>query len=307
MKEFFKVILYQPFYNILIFLTWLIPGHNIGWSIIALTVLVRIALMPSSAKATRAQKDMKKLAPELAEIKKKFAGDRQGEAAATMELYKKHGVSPWGSCLPLLIQLPILWILYKVFMVGLNTDRFDLLYKFTPYPDHINTIWLGINLAQPDKWILPILAGLAQLLQSWQMKQLNPTPPKTDPDSKNKAADFSQMLSSQMLYIMPVFTVIIAMRLPAALALYWLITTLFMVVQTWWIMKKSTNDQAPNPKQISNSKPQIKEEKKEEQKEELKVEEKKEPRREGIMDRLANRASRYKPRKDVTVEVRKKE
>lgn len=312
MKEFFKVILYQPFYNILIFLTWLIPGHNIGWSIIALTVLVRIALMPSSAKATRAQKDMKRLAPELAEIKKKFAGDRQGEATATMELYKKHGVSPWGSCLPLLIQLPILWILYKVFMVGLNTDRFDLLYKFTPYPDHINTIWLGINLAQPDKWILPILAGLAQLLQSWQMKQLNPTPPKTDSDGKNKSADFSQMLTGQMMYIMPIFTVIIAMRLPAALALYWLITTLFMVVQTWWIMRKNNGSKlmTHDSKQLVKTKEEdikIKSDKPDE--EVSKPIEKDEPkaRREGIMDRLANRASRYKPRKDVTVEVRKKE
>lgn len=307
MKDLFKAILYQPLYNLLIFITWLIPGHNIGWTIIVLTLIIRIILMPSSAKSTRAQKDMKKLAPLLADIKKKYAGDRQGEATATMELYKEHGVSPWGSCLPLLIQLPILWILYRVFMIGLDTNRYDLLYSFTPAPDVINTVWLGIDLSQPDKWILPILAGLAQLLQSWQMKQLNPTPAPSANKSDDKAADFSNMLTGQMMYIMPIFTVIIAMRLPAALALYWFVTTLFMVAQTWWIMRG-------NKPKIKNQKSKLQFTSQNEKTDaefsnnnKIDKEEKPKPKKQSkLMDRLADRATRYKGRKDVTVEIRRK-
>lgn len=295
MKEFFKAILYKPLFNILIFLTWLVPGNNIGWAIVTLTVLIRLALLPSTAKATTAQRDISRLAPLVADIKKKYKDDRQGEAQATMELYKEHGVSPWGSCLPLLIQLPILWVLYRVFMVGLNTERFDLLYKFTPAPDHINTIWLGMDLSQPNRWVLPILAGLAQLLQSWQMKKMNPQPEKGK-DSQNPA-DFSRILSGQMMFIMPIFTVIIAMRLPAALALYWFITTLFMVGQTWWLMRKK---QKPLPV-VSKT------DEKDEPKKELEAPKAEPKKRKGIADRLADRATRYKGRKDVKISIRKKD
>ena len=239
MKELLKVLLYKPLYNILVFLAWLIPGHSIGWAIIVLTLLVRLALWPSSMKATRAQKKMRELAPEIAKLKEQHKGDRQGEAAATMALYKKYGVSPWGSCLPLLIQLPILIILYRVFMNGLGV-RPDLIYGFTPLAD-VNTMWLGLDLAKLGSQtlpILPILAGLAQLVNSWQMKQLNPSPAKNN-DGKPQE-DFGRMLSSQMLFIMPIFTVIIGLRLPGVLALYWLITTLFSILQTWMVMKNKS-------------------------------------------------------------------
>ena len=72
MKEFLRIILYRPLFNLLIFLAWLMPGNNIGWAIIALTLVIRLALLPTSAKATRSQKAMQKLAPELEEIKKKI-------------------------------------------------------------------------------------------------------------------------------------------------------------------------------------------------------------------------------------------
>jgi YidC/Oxa1 family membrane protein insertase len=237
MKELLKIVLYKPLYNLLVFLAWLVPGHSVGWAIIIVTLMVRLALLPSSLKATRSQKRMRDLAPEIAKIKEQYKGDRQGEAAATMALYKKHGVSPWSSCLPLLIQLPILIILYRVLMSGL-VGRLDLIYSFTPHVD-VNVMWLGLDLAKMGSQvfpILPILAGLAQFVNSWQMKQLNPTVPTLGKDGKPKD-DFSRMLNAQMMFVMPIFTVIIGFRLPGALALYWLITTLFSIVQTWWVMK----------------------------------------------------------------------
>ncbi len=299
MKEFLKIILYRPLFNLLIFLAWLMPGNNIGWAIIALTVIIRLILLPSSAKATRSQKAMQKLAPEIAEIKKKFKDDKQGEAQATMALYKEKGISPWGSCLPLLIQLPILFVLYRVFMVGLNTSRFDLLYGFTPAPDHIATVWLGIDLATQGGWILPVLAGVAQLLQSWQTKKMTPTPQKPA-DGKPGAEDFSRVLSNQMLLIMPIFTVIIARSLPAA-ALYWLVTTLFMVVQTWFLTRDKKGEKVME--KIAG----IGEEKKEPLPQEDK--EKKEPTslKKTLTEKMIDRSTRYKGRKDVTVEIRQKD
>lgn len=231
-KLILKTILYRPLYNALIFLVWLIPGHNVAWAIIILTIVIRLILLPSSLKAARAQIKLRDLQPELAKIQAEHKDDKTKQSQAVMEFYKKHKVSPWGSCLPLLIQFPILIILYYVFINGLGTQRFDLLYSFVPRPEFIKTIWLGIDLAKPDRWVLPIITGALQFIQGWQMQ---PKRRKTEDGSqKDKGQEMSQMMTRQMLYLMPVFTIIIAMRLPAALPLYWGITTLFGIGQQWW-------------------------------------------------------------------------
>ncbi len=224
-KLILKTILYRPLYNALIFLVWLIPGHNVAWAIIILTIIIRLILLPSSLKAARAQIKLRDLQPELTKIQAEYKDDKTKQSQAVMAFYKKHKVSPWGSCLPLLIQFPILIVLYYVFINGLGTQRFDLLYSFMPRPEFINTIWLGIDLAKPDRWVLPIITGILQFIQGRQMQ------PKPQP---GKSQDMQTAMSRQMLYLMPIFTVIIAMRLPAALPLYWGITTLFGIGQQWW-------------------------------------------------------------------------
>ena len=224
-KLILKTILYRPLFNALIFLVWLIPGNNVAWAIIILTIIIRLILLPSSLKAARAQIKLRDLQPEIQKIQEQYKGDKTKQSQAVMEFYKKHKVSPWGSCLPLLIQFPILIILYYVFINGLGTERFDLLYSFVPRPETINTIWLGIDLAKPDRWILPIITGALQFVQGRQMM------PRVKPA---KGQEMQTMMSRQMLYLMPVFTIFIAMRLPAALPLYWAITTLFGIGQQWW-------------------------------------------------------------------------
>lgn len=231
-KLILKTILYRPLFNALIFLVWLIPDHNVGWAIIVLTIIIRLILLPSSLKAARAQLKLRDLQPELQKLQAEYKDDKTKQSQAMMEFYKKHKVSPWGSCLPLLIQFPILIVLYYVFINGLNTSRFDLLYPFMPRPEFMNTVWLGIDLAKPNVWILPIVTGILQFIQGWQIQ------PKKTP---GQAQDMSQAMSRQMLYLMPVFTVIIAMRLPAALPLYWGITTLFGIGQQWWANRQIKN------------------------------------------------------------------
>jgi len=107
-KSFFKTILYKPLFNLLVLLIWLIPGHNVGVAIIILTVLIRLALLPSTASSIKAQKKLKELQPEIDKIREKYKSDQQAQAKATMDFYKDNKINPFSSCLPLLIQLPIL-------------------------------------------------------------------------------------------------------------------------------------------------------------------------------------------------------
>lgn len=232
MKDFFKVILYQPLYNILIFFAWLVPGDSIGWAIILLTVLIRIILLPASLKAARAQVKLQAIQPKINKIRQEIK-DQQQQGKAIMKLYKDEDASPFGSCLPLLIQLPIIFILYRVFSAGLDQSRFSMLYSFTPRPDTINTIFFGLDLSKPEAWVLPILAGASQFILS--KMTMPPTAPKTGNDTQ--AADPMAMANKQMVYLFPLMTVFIARSLPAALAIYWIITTLFGIVQQLYVNK----------------------------------------------------------------------
>lgn len=229
LKDIVRTILYQPLFNALIFLVWLIPSHNIGWAIVALTIIIRIILLPSSMKATRQQKKMRDLQPAIQELQEKYKGDKQKQAQMLMDFYKENKVNPLGSCLPLLIQLPILIILYYVFQAGLDSSKLSMLYGFVPRPDFINNTFLGINLANPDKWILPIIAGVLQFIQS---RQIMP------PTKAKKGEEMQAMISKQMLYLMPIFTIFIAGRLPAALPIYWIVTSIFTIIQQWFVLKE---------------------------------------------------------------------
>jgi len=242
MKQLINVILRQPLFNALIFLVWLVPNHNVGWAIIGLTVIIRLILLPSSLSAARQQKKMRDLQPELTALAEKYKGQKEKLAQAQMAFYKENKVNPLGSCLPLLVQLPILIVLYYVFQDGLSVNRFDMLYNFTPRPEFIKTVFLGIDLAQPDKYI----SGILQFIQS---KQLMPSITKAaDP---KKGPDMQAMMSKQMMYLMPIFTVFIAGRLPAALPLYWIITNLFTIGQQWYVFREKSDKVKVN-KQIES-------------------------------------------------------
>lgn len=237
LKSLAKVTLYQPLFNALIFLVWLVPDHNVGWAIILLTLLVRVALYPLNAKMIRSQQALAALQPEIERIRREYKDDQQAQARATLELYQSKGASPFGSCGLLLVQLPVLWVLYKVFTVGLDTSRFDLLYSFTPRPETIQILFFGIDLTHPSL-ILGVLAGLAQFLQTRQTmaKQLA-TKPAQDSDPADQAAQTQAMVSKQMLYLFPIMTIVLSRSFPAALTLYWLVTTLAMAAQQWWITR----------------------------------------------------------------------
>lgn len=228
MKEFFKVILYQPLFNLLVFFAYLVPGHSVGWAIIMLTLLVRLVLWVPNAKAIKAPLLLRQYQPELNELQEKIK-DPQERARAQMAFYKEKGINPLSGCLPLLIQLPVLLILYQVFITGLRDIRPDLLYSFTPHMDSINSHFLGIDLAKPDKIFLPLLAAVLQFFQVKFSQQTAPAPVnKNDP---------AAMMGKQMLYIFPAMTYFIGSTLPAGLSLYWATTTAVQAYQQYIITK----------------------------------------------------------------------
>ena len=234
MKLFFKTILYNPLYNLLIGLTIIIPGHSVGWAIIILTILIRFALLIPSSRSIHQQKRVQEIQPKLAELKVLYKDDQKKLTQATLALYKKYQINPVGSCLPLLIQLPVLIIMYQVFIRGLSTASFHNLYSFIPRPESLNTNFFGLDLNKPNLWVLPILTGISQFYQSWQLQ------PKNKSMSANN--DPSQMMMKQMMYVFPVMTVLITRSLPSALPIYWLVSTLFSIVQQQIILSKKTKE-----------------------------------------------------------------
>lgn len=135
MRAFFHAILYKPLYNLLIALLAVVPLNDMGLAILAITIVIRVVLHPFSIAAFRSQRAVQRMQPKLRELKEKYKDDQQGFAQASMAMYKENKVNPFSSCLPLLLQLPILIALYWVLRDGLNTIDHSLLYSFTPVPD----------------------------------------------------------------------------------------------------------------------------------------------------------------------------
>jgi len=233
--NFFHVVLYQPLFNLLVFLYNYLPGHDFGLAIIVLTIIIRVILYPLSVKAVKSQRSLQKLQPQIQEIQKKYKNDKEKQAKETLDLYKKEKINPFSGLFLALIQLPILIALYQVFWNGLNPDALSILYNFVLNPGSINPLFLHlINLSKPNM----ILAVLAGLVQYFQTKMLTPKSVAGN-SAKDKTADFSVVMQKQMLYFFPVFTVIILIGLPSALGLYWTVSGLFSIVQQYVIFKKN--------------------------------------------------------------------
>lgn len=232
----FHTILYLPIFNAFVFLYNFIPGHDVGIVILAITILVRLVLYPLTSSSIKAQRSMQELQPKMEAVKKEFAADKQKQTQAIMELYKTNKVNPITSCLPMLVQLPILIALYMVLRDGLaSKDLATSLYSFISNPGTINQISLGIfNMAQPN-YALAVLAGAAQYFQAKTLSRKSP-PKEAGEGSKDEA--MMSMMNKQMLYLMPVMTLVIGLKLPAGLTLYWFFSTLLMALQQVMLFKK---------------------------------------------------------------------
>lgn len=239
--DIYHTVLYQPLFNILVFFYNIVPGHDIGLAIILLTILIKLILWPFFSQSIKAQRAMQSIQPKIEELKEKYKDDKQKLGPALMELYKKEKVSPFSSCLPLLLQLPFLIAVYRVFSVGLSNGSLDAVYPFIYNPGTINPVSLGLlNLAAPSI-VMAILAGASQFWQSKIMFAKQPV-------SKDKTSTMA-IMNKQMIFFMPLITVFIGASLPAGLTLYWLIITVLGIVQQAWVFKKL---EAPKAEVINN-------------------------------------------------------
>ncbi len=232
----YNIILYQPIYNALIFFYNIIPGHDLGVSIIAITVILKVILHPFLAKSLKSQKALQELEPKMKELREKYKDNKQEQAKATMELYKQEKVSPFSSCLPLLIQFPFLIAMYQAMTATVANKGFEILYPFVSNPGTIKAISFGIlDLTKPNI-LLAILAGAAQFFQT-KMLYVKQPPKKAGEGAKDEGQ--MAMMNKQMQYMMPLFTVFIGISLPAGLTLYWFFTTLLTIGQQALIFKKN--------------------------------------------------------------------
>lgn len=225
----FYTALHQPLFNALIYIYNILPIKDIGLSIIVLTIIIKFVIYPLNTRAIKSQKKLAGLSPKIKEIQEKYKQDKAAQGKATMELYQKEGINPLGGCLPLLIQFPILIALFRVFMAGFEPETMEGLYSFITNPGLINTVFLGIiDLTNPF-WLIAILAGVLQFLQ------VKMTTPKID----KKQKDMASMMQKQMQYFFPAFTILILFQLSSAIGLYWIVTTVFTILQQKIIMKNN--------------------------------------------------------------------
>ena len=238
----FHTFVYDPLYNGLIFLIGAVPGYDVGLAIIAITIVVKLILFPLSKKAVRTQILMRKLEPELNEIKKKYEKDKQQQAQKMMALYKENELNPFSSILLILIQLPIIFGLYWVFWRGgLPVVDMELLYSFisAPAENLINMNFLGMIQMDGRSVFLAALAGVTQYIQiQYAMPQM--AEKKDNPTLKD---DLARSFQLQMRYVMPVMISVFAYIISAAVALYWVTSNIFAIGQEVYMRKRVKNNE----------------------------------------------------------------
>jgi YidC/Oxa1 family membrane protein insertase len=179
---------------------------NWGWSIVLVTLVIKLLFYRLSAKSYRSMSVLKKLQPKINQLKERFGEDKQKFTQATMELYKQEKVNPMSGCLPILIQIPVFIALYWVLIESVQLRQAPFI------------LWIH-DLTQKDQfYVLPVLMGISMFLQ----QRLNPPPP--DP------------IQAKVMMFMPVIFIAMFMNFPAGLMLYWFVNNTLSFLQQWYIM-----------------------------------------------------------------------
>jgi YidC/Oxa1 family membrane protein insertase len=215
--------------------------HDFGFAVVVVTVAIRLLLYPLFKIQIRNQRSMQELAPAMADLKAKYGTDKQRLGQEQMKLYQERGYNPAMGCLPLLLQMPLLLAMYAAFQFFVRNPPPDgleiggVIWPFLPNPIGPGQTldltahwlpWLSNGLGHPDPfYILPVLAGATQLISSVMFQ----------PAIRPKNVDQQQKMMQSMQYYFPLITVFIAASVPSGLAIYWVTTTLFGIVQQYFV------------------------------------------------------------------------
>lgn len=223
MTYLYNLIFYRPILNVLIYFYETVALRDFGIAVVLITVLIRLVLYPLFHKSAKQQIVMQRIQPKIKKIQEQHKNDKEKQAQALMDLYKEHGVNPFSSILLLIVQIPIMLGLYWVVRSALIPGNIAGLYSFVAQPQTVNALFLGLfNLAQPSI-ILILLAAVAQYFQARLAIYRDPT--EKGPLSP------AEKMARQMVYIGPIVTIVVFYALPAAVGLYWLVTSLFSIGQ----------------------------------------------------------------------------
>ena len=205
--------------------------NNFGVAVIGLTLLIRLLTNPLNKKALESQKAMAEIQPRLKEIQNRYKDNPEKQAQEMMALYREKKFNPFSGIFLLFIQIPIIWALFYVFRNGINIDA-SLMYSFISFPQSINPYFLGIDLSKPNI-LLAVITAIAQFIQA-----KTGMPPEVKGAENDKTAQMTNMMQKQMIVFIPIITLVVLWNLPAALGLYWLITTIFTIFQQRSIFNK---------------------------------------------------------------------
>lgn len=245
----FNLIINQPITNLLVgayhALNFLHVPFALGFSIIALTFLIRVILFPLTASQIRMSKKMQDMAPHISNLKQKHKNDKKKQQEEMMKLYTEFGVNPAAGCLPVVVQIPVIWGLYHVLSTVVSANSLTKLKEINSfmYFDGLKltrlweTTFFGIPLAQspsslmkdnPLIILVPVLTGVLQLIFSKMM-----APEKA---IKTKSDDFQATFAKQSLFIFPIMIGVFSFQLPFGLSLYWNAFTLFGILQQYFLV-----------------------------------------------------------------------
>ncbi len=219
------------FISILIF--WMMKNiyaviGNWGWSIILVTVFIKLVFYKLSATSYRSMARMRNLQPKLTALKERFADDKQAFSKAMMELYRKEKVNPLGGCLPMVIQIPVFIALYWVLLESVQLRQAPFMF------------WIH-DLAAPDPfYVLPVLMGITFFIQ----QKLSPPPP--DP------------MQAKLMMALPIVFTVLFLNMPAGLMLYWVASNTLSILQQWHVMRTVNNEVSKGKSHNKNkSKPSL--------------------------------------------------
>jgi YidC/Oxa1 family membrane protein insertase len=237
----FTIVFYQPLLNALILLYMYFPGRDFGVAIVVLTVLIRLLLYPLLAESIRVQRVTSQLQPQIKEIQEKYKHDKEQQAVLQMKLLKDNNVNVFNGFFVTLVQLPILIALYQVFIHGLQASASGQLYAFVANPGVVNPMFLHlIDLSKPS----PLMVLAAGALQFFQSKMFYPQ--QKNSGASPESGQMQATMQRQFLYLLPVMTIVIFWNFPAALSLYWVVTSICAIIQQKIIFKKLAQ-KSPTP------------------------------------------------------------
>ncbi len=246
----FHTILIQPLFNLLIVFYNYVTFGDLGLAIIALTIAIRLVLYPIFYKGIKSQMVMQRMQPEMKRIQQEHKQDKQKQAQQMMALYKEHQTNPFSSIFYTLIQLPILFAVYRIFLTGVTVESLKDLYSFIPAPESINSLFLGVLDVSHPSWIIVIIATIANFLQSHMLAK--------QAAARGGANAPGGAATKYMAYLAPILTLVILPKLAAAIGLYWTTTAIFSIFQQYSINKQisrreSDNVNVPNKRIVSGS------------------------------------------------------